>query len=69
MSDRKRVFVSAGEYSGNVYVASVIRDLANRYPQLQFEGIGGTELAQSGVKILHNSDQWGSIGVIEALKR
>lgn len=69
MSNRKRVFVSAGEYSGNVYVASVIRDLANRYPQLQFEGIGGTELAQSGVKILHNSDQWGSIGVVEALKR
>jgi len=69
MGGQKRVFVSAGEYSGNVYVASVIRDLAKRHPELKFEGVGGTELGDSGVKILYNSDQWGSIGLVEALKR
>jgi|GEM_PF-593028 lipid-A-disaccharide synthase len=69
MSESKRVFVSAGEHSGNVYVASVIKDLLGRYPELEFEGVGGTELGDCGVKILHNSDQWGSIGLVEALKR
>ncbi len=65
----KKVFVSAGEYSGSVYVAAVIRELKERYPGLEFEGVGGCELENAGVRILHNSDRWGSIGIVEALKR
>jgi lipid-A-disaccharide synthase len=65
----KKVFVSAGEYSGSVYVAAVIRELRGRYQGLEFEGVGGCELENAGVRILHNSDRWGSIGIVEALKR
>lgn len=65
----KRVFVSAGEYSGSVYVASVVRELRKSHPELQFVGVGGDELKNAGVELLYNSDGWGSIGVVEALKR
>lgn len=68
-SNRRKIFVSAGEYSGSVYVASVVRSLLKSYPELEFVGVGGRELEDSGVRILYNSDQWGSIGVMEAIKR
>ena len=65
-SNRRKIFVSAGEYSGSVYVASVVRQLRQQYPELEFVGVGGRELEDSGVRILYNSDQWGSIGIMEA---
>ena len=68
-TNRRKIFVSAGEYSGSVYVASVVRQLRQQYPELEFVGVGGRELEDSGVRILYNSDQWGSIGIMEALKR
>lgn len=68
-NNRRKIFVSAGEYSGSVYVASVVRSLLKNYPELEFVGVGGRELEDSGVRILYNSDQWGSIGVMEAIKR
>ena len=68
-STRKKIFVSAGEYSGSVYIASVIKRLKQSHPDLEFVGIGGRELEEVGVDILYNSDSWGSIGIVEALKR
>jgi lipid-A-disaccharide synthase len=65
----KRIFVSAGEYSGSLYMACIVQSLKQRFPELQFEGIGGNELGDAGVNLLYNSDLWGSIGIVEALKR
>jgi lipid-A-disaccharide synthase len=68
-SGGKRVFISAGEYSGSLYAARVVEQFCQDYPEVYFEGIGGSEMAEVGVKLLYNSDKWGSIGIIEALKR
>ncbi|MCO4781387.1 MAG: lipid-A-disaccharide synthase [Candidatus Cloacimonetes bacterium] len=66
---QKKIFVSAGEFSGSMYVSGVLQSLLKSHPDLILEGIGGDELKKIGVNILHNSDDWGSIGIVEALKR
>lgn len=65
----KRIFISAGEYSGSLYAARIVEKFRLAYPQIIFEGIGGSEMEKVGVQLLYNSDHWGSIGLIEALKR
>ncbi|PCJ18407.1 MAG: lipid-A-disaccharide synthase [Candidatus Cloacimonadota bacterium] len=69
MDNKKKIFVSAGEYSGSMYVSGVLKSVKQNYPDLILEGIGGTELKKIGVNTIYNSDDWGSIGIVEALKR
>lgn len=68
-NQRKKIFVSAGEFSGSMYVSGVLQSMLKSHPDLVLEGIGGDELKKIGVNVLHNSDDWGSIGIVEALKR
>lgn len=65
----KRVFVSAGEYSGSLYMASILRRFHELHPEVKFFGVGGSEMQEAGVELLYNSDSWGSIGLVEAFKR
>ncbi|MBW7874900.1 MAG: lipid-A-disaccharide synthase [Candidatus Cloacimonetes bacterium] len=66
---RKRIFVCAGEYSGSLYMSATVKSILQDYPELEIYGIGGSEMEKAGARLLYNSDSWGSIGLVEALKR
>ncbi len=66
---RKRIFVCAGEYSGSLYMSATVKSILQDYPDFEIYGIGGSEMQKAGARLLHNSDSWGSIGLVEALKR
>jgi lipid-A-disaccharide synthase len=46
--DPVRVFISAGERSGDVHAANLIRALARRHPGIRFEGFGGPLMREAG---------------------
>jgi lipid-A-disaccharide synthase len=46
-----RVFVSAGDASGDLHAAELVRALRDRRPDATFEGFGGRALAEAGVAL------------------
>lgn len=48
-----RIFVSAGEPSGDIHAANLIRALRARRPDLEFVGFGGDRMAEAGCSLLY----------------
>lgn len=71
-SDSGRVFLSAGEASGEALGAALVtrmRDLAaNGGARLSFEGIGSSQMEAAGVRLVANSKDWGAISITESAK-
>jgi lipid-A-disaccharide synthase len=47
-----RIFISAGEPSGDLHAANLIRSLRKFFPEAQFTGFGGTNMEQAGASLL-----------------
>lgn len=63
-----KIFVIAGEASGDQLGASIIHELAKRHPQLNIRGIGGTHLKQAGLsESLFPMHELSIMGVAEIL--
>ena len=65
-----RIALVAGEPSGDRQGAALLRAVrAQAAPRpVEAWGIGGALMAEAGVRLLHNSEQWASIGIAEALR-
>ena len=48
-----RIFISAGEPSGDLHAANLIRSLRVRFPDARFEGFGGEKMAAAGANLLY----------------
>lgn len=57
-----RVFLCAGEASGDAYGAALVREMLRLSPDLRFEGIGGRRLG-SLFPLIASSSRWGAIGI------
>ena len=66
---RRSVLVIAGEISGDMHAAQVVRALQARDAGLTFFGIGGDELRAAGVEILHDVREMAVMGLAEVLRR
>jgi lipid-A-disaccharide synthase len=62
-----RVFVSAGEVSGDTAGARLVEQLRRKAPGLQLYGVGGWRLARAGVAIDFATNHLGTVGVSEAV--
>lgn len=58
-----RIAVIAGEVSGDILAAGLINKIKRRYPDTQFEGIGGEHMQSLGVDILYSMDNIALMGV------
>lgn len=47
-----RIFISAGEPSGDLHAANLVASLRNRLPQAEFLGLGGPHMQRAGVRLL-----------------
>ncbi len=61
--------VVAGEVSGDMHAAAVIRSLRSRMPDLTVFGLGGDEMAAAGAELLHHVRDLSVMGLYEVLKR
>jgi len=65
----RSILVVAGEVSGDMHAAKLIRALQAKDPSLQFWGIGGEELRACGMDILYDVREMAVLGLTEVLKR
>lgn len=65
----RSLMVIAGEVSGDMHAAAVVRAMKDRAPDLAVWGIGGDELRKSGVEILHGVNEMAVMGLPEVLAK
>lgn len=61
--------VVAGEISGDLYGGDLVRALRELEPGVEIFGAGGPRMREAGMEQIYDSSGWGTIGVVEALKR
>lgn len=66
MTARRRIYVSAGEPSGDAHAAAVVTALRRRL-DLDVEAFGGPGLAAAGATVLDRMEQYSVMGFVEAL--
>jgi len=64
-----RVFVSAGEASGDLHAAGLVRALRRRVPDLEVRGLGGPALEAEGAVLLARIDELAALGFSEVIRR
>ena len=68
MSAPIRIGVVAGEASGDLLGAALIRAIRGRWPEAQFHGIAGPKMAAEGARSLYPMDKLAVRGYVEVLR-
>ncbi len=63
-----RIFLSAGEASGDAYGAALIAALRKRLPQAAFTGLGGKQMEQAGQQRIVKAEDVAVMGLTEILR-
>jgi len=63
-----RIALVAGEASGDLLGAALVRDLKALHPQAEFAGVAGPEMRAAGVSAWHDCEALSVMGLIEVLK-
>ena len=63
------IAIVAGEASGDLLGADLIRGLRNYFPDAIYEGIGGPKMQAEGFNSLHEMERLSVMGFVEPLKR
>jgi lipid-A-disaccharide synthase len=64
-----RVFISAGEPSGDLHAAGIVRALRRRYPAASIEALGGPRMAQAGARMRYRMEGLAAFGVVEVVTK
>jgi lipid-A-disaccharide synthase len=65
---RPRIFLSAGEPSGDLHGARVAEALRRRWPDSELYGLGGDRMAAAGVELLAHVDRLAVMGFAEVAR-
>jgi lipid-A-disaccharide synthase len=63
-----RIFLSAGEASGDHYGAQIVAALRQKLPQADFLGLGGLEMQQAGLRRIVRAEDVAHMGITEVLR-
>jgi lipid-A-disaccharide synthase len=69
MTKAKKIMIVAGEASGDMHGASLVREMLRIDPSLSFYGIGGNKLKEAGVKLLANASDMAVVGLTEVIAK
>ena len=64
----KKLLIIAGEASGDLHGAGLVRELKKLNPGIEYSGVGGSKLKEEGMAILFSIDRLAFMGFYEVLK-
>ena len=64
----RRVFLIAGESSGDLHGGRLALELKNLSPEIELSGFGGAAMSEAGVEILEDPTRLAVIGLLEVLR-
>jgi lipid-A-disaccharide synthase len=64
-----RIFISAGEPSGDLHGAGVVRALQARDPDAVIDALGGPQMAQAGARVRYPMEGLAAFGVVEVVTK
>lgn len=64
----KRIVIIAGEESGDIHAATIIKQLRSNHPNLQISGVGGRHMQQAGAELISDLAKFGVTGITEVLR-
>lgn len=67
-NSRQRIMIVAGEASGDIYGAGLVRAVHTADPAFRFFGIGGPRMREAGCETLVDSADMAVVGLVEVLK-
>jgi lipid-A-disaccharide synthase len=62
------IFISAGEASGDLHGAGVVRELKTLIPDAMLFGLGGDRMAEQGVELVENARRMSFMGFVEIVR-
>ena len=65
----KTIMIVAGEASGDMHGASLVREMLKIDPSLNFYGMGGNKMQEAGVKLLVNASETAVVGLTEVISK
>ncbi len=65
----KKIFIVAGEASGDLHAGNLIRAVKEYLPETDFYGMGGLEMQSAGTRLTHDLRKVSVIGLVEVLSR
>lgn len=65
----RRIFLAAGEASGDEQAALLARALAARMPELEIWGLGSDRMEAAGVRLVARSEELAVVGIFEVASR
>ncbi|MEI8139906.1 MAG: lipid-A-disaccharide synthase [bacterium] len=69
MTKPRSIMILAGEISGDMHAAGLVRALRQADPSLTFFGIGGPLMREAGVETYYDVKDLAVMGIVEVLKR
>jgi len=64
----RRLFISAGETSGDMHAATVVAELKERYPESKIVGIAGEQMQLRGCVPLHHMHELNVMGITDVIR-
>jgi len=64
---RKSIMVVAGEDSGDIHGADLIRAIKRQEPQVRFFGMGGHRMREAGMEMIADASQMAVVGVTDVI--
>jgi lipid-A-disaccharide synthase len=65
---KKNIFIIAGEVSGDIHGAGLMREIRKLSPDVVFTGIGGKEMISEGLNLISDNRELAVVGLIEILQ-
>src|SRR5918999_6204297 len=64
-----RIFISAGEPSGDLHGAGVVRAIRARYPDATIEALGGPQMERAGATLRYHMEGLAAFGLVEVVTK
>ena len=63
----RKILISAGEASGDLYAASLVAKLRQAWPEADFYGCTGPRMREAGVRTIVDSASLSVVGLVEVI--